>query len=77
MEEVCDVAREHGLLIVCDEIYRDLAYEPERAAQPGQLLPEQHLRHQRPEQEHGPRRLADRILPAAATGRSAPRRPPR
>ena len=26
--------REHGLLIVCDEIYRDLAYEPEALRQP-------------------------------------------
>ena len=35
MEEVCEVAEEHGLLIVCDEIYRDLAYEPEALLQPG------------------------------------------
>ena len=26
--------REHGLLIVCDEIYRDLAYDPEAFVQP-------------------------------------------
>jgi aspartate aminotransferase len=37
---VCDVAREHGLLIVCDEIYRDLAYEPEALLSPATLLPE-------------------------------------
>jgi aspartate aminotransferase len=40
MAEVCDVAREHGLLIVCDEIYRDLAYEPEALRSPAELLPE-------------------------------------
>jgi aspartate aminotransferase len=40
MEEVCDVAREHGLLIVCDEIYRDLAYEPGALRSPAALLPE-------------------------------------
>jgi aspartate aminotransferase len=40
VEEVCDVAREHGLLIVCDEIYRDLAYEPEALLSPATLLPE-------------------------------------
>jgi aspartate aminotransferase len=40
VEAVCDVAREHGLLIVCDEIYRDLAYEPEALLSPATLLPE-------------------------------------
>jgi aspartate aminotransferase len=40
MEEVCDVAREHGLLIVCDEIYRDLAYEPDAVRSPAALLPD-------------------------------------
>jgi aspartate aminotransferase len=40
VEEVCAVAAEHGLLIVCDEIYRDLAYEPEALLSPATLLPE-------------------------------------
>ena len=40
MQEVCAVAEEHGLLIVCDEIYRDLAYEPEALRSPASLLPE-------------------------------------
>ncbi len=40
VEAVCDVALEHGLLIVCDEIYRDLAYEPEALLSPATLLPE-------------------------------------
>ncbi len=40
MEEVCDIAREHGLLIVCDEIYRDLAYEPDELRSPAELLPD-------------------------------------
>ena len=40
VEEVCAVAAEHGLLIVCDEIYRDLAYEPEAVLSPATLLPE-------------------------------------
>jgi aspartate aminotransferase len=40
MEEVCAAAREHGLLVVCDEIYRDLAYEPGALLSPATLLPE-------------------------------------
>jgi aspartate aminotransferase len=40
MREVCDVAEEHGLLIVCDEIYRDLAYDPGALLSPASLLPE-------------------------------------
>lgn len=40
VEAVCAVAREHGLLIVCDEIYRDLAYEPEALLSPAALMPE-------------------------------------
>jgi aspartate aminotransferase len=40
MREVCDVAEEHGLLIVCDEIYRDLAYDPGALLSPATLLPE-------------------------------------
>jgi aspartate aminotransferase len=41
MEEVCAAAREHGLLVVCDEIYRDLAYDPDAVLSPATLLPEQ------------------------------------
>jgi aspartate aminotransferase len=40
MQEVCAVAVEHGLLIVCDEIYRDLAYEPEALRSPASILPD-------------------------------------
>ena len=40
VEEACAVAAEHGLLIVCDEIYRDLAYEPQALCSPASLLPE-------------------------------------
>lgn len=40
VEEVCEVAREHEVLVVCDEIYRDLAYEPEDFLSPATLLPE-------------------------------------
>ena len=40
VREVCEVAEAAGLLIVCDEIYRDLAYEPERFVSPAELLPE-------------------------------------
>ena len=40
VREVCEVAEAAGLLIVCDEIYRDLAYEPESLVSPAELLPE-------------------------------------
>jgi aspartate aminotransferase len=40
MHDVCEVAEEHRLLIVCDEIYRDLAYEPEALHSPASLVPE-------------------------------------
>jgi aspartate aminotransferase len=43
MQEVCAVAREHGLLIVCDEIYRDLAYDPDALLSPATVLPEHAL----------------------------------
>jgi len=39
VREVCEVADAAGLLIVCDEIYRDLAHEPERFVSPAELLP--------------------------------------
>jgi aspartate aminotransferase len=38
VREVCEIADAAGLLIVCDEIYRDLAYAP--FVSPAQLLPE-------------------------------------
>ena len=34
VREVCEVADAAGLLIVCDEIYRDLAYDPRRVREP-------------------------------------------
>ena len=40
IREVCEIADAAGLLIVCDEIYRDLAYEPDRFVSPAELLPE-------------------------------------
>jgi aspartate aminotransferase len=40
VEAVCDVARVYRLLVVCDEIYRDLAHEPEALLSPATLLPE-------------------------------------
>ena len=40
LREVCEVADAADLLIVCDEIYRDLAYEPERFTSPAAILPE-------------------------------------
>lgn len=38
--EVCEIAQEHGLAIVVDEIYRDLAYEPDAVCSPASLVPE-------------------------------------
>ena len=38
--EVCEVAREQGWWILSDEIYRDLAYEPDAFTSPAQLLSE-------------------------------------
>ena len=40
IEEVCAVARDRGLVIVCDEIYRDLAYDPDALCSPAALLPD-------------------------------------
>jgi aspartate aminotransferase len=40
VEEVCAVAGEHEVLVVCDEIYRDLAYDPDAFLSPAALLPE-------------------------------------
>jgi aspartate aminotransferase len=38
--EVCEIAHEQGLLIVCDEIYRDLAHEPDAVCSPASLAPD-------------------------------------
>jgi aspartate aminotransferase len=40
VEETCEIAAAHGLLIVCDEIYRDLAHEPADVCSPAELAPE-------------------------------------
>ena len=40
VREVCEVADAAGLLIVCDEIYRDLAYDPGAFVSPAEVLPE-------------------------------------
>ncbi len=37
---VCAIARSEGLLVISDEIYRDLAYGPERFVSPAELYPE-------------------------------------
>jgi aspartate aminotransferase len=39
VREVCEIADAAGLLIVCDEIYRDLAHEPASFVSPAALLP--------------------------------------
>lgn len=38
--EVCEIAVDHGLVIVSDEIYRDLAYEPSSVCSPAELAPD-------------------------------------
>jgi aspartate aminotransferase len=40
MREVCEVAQDHRLLIVCDEIYRDLAYDHDALCSPATLMPD-------------------------------------
>ena len=40
VREVCEVADAAGLLIVCDEIYRDLAHDPGAFVSPAEVLPE-------------------------------------
>jgi aspartate aminotransferase len=40
VREVCEVAEAANLLVVCDEIYRDLAYEPDAFVSPAAVLPE-------------------------------------
>jgi aspartate aminotransferase len=40
VEEVCRIAERHGLLIVADEIYRELTHEPAGFRSPADLAPE-------------------------------------
>ena len=40
VEETCEIAQAHGLLIVADEIYRDLAHDPDTFRGPADLVPE-------------------------------------
>ena len=40
VREVCEIADAAGLLIVCDEIYRDLAHDPGAFVSPAEVLPE-------------------------------------
>jgi aspartate aminotransferase len=40
VEAVCRVAERHGLLIVADEIYRDLAHDPGAFRGPAEIVPE-------------------------------------
>src|SRR4051794_5400934 len=40
VERVCRIAERHGLLIVADEIYRDLAHDPGRFRGPADVVPE-------------------------------------
>ena len=40
VREVCEIAEAAGLLVVCDEIYRDLAHDPDSFASPAEVLPE-------------------------------------
>src|SRR4029079_11032244 len=40
VEEVCRIAERHGLLVVADEIYRDLAFHPAAFRRPAGLVPE-------------------------------------
>lgn len=40
LQAVVEIAEEHELFVVSDEIYRDLAFEPDRFTSPAELLPE-------------------------------------
>ena len=40
LQAVAELAAAHDLYVVSDEIYRDLAFEPERVTSPAELLPE-------------------------------------
>ncbi|WHT20357.1 aminotransferase class I/II-fold pyridoxal phosphate-dependent enzyme [Crossiella sp. CA-258035] len=37
---VCEIAAEHGLMVISDEIYRDLAHEPGSVLSPAEIIPE-------------------------------------
>ena len=76
VREVCEVAEAADLLIVCDEIYRDLALRAGALRQPRGAPARARVRHHRPEQEHGAGRLAGRARAAARrpAGRGGRRR---
>lgn len=38
--ELVEIAQSHGLAIICDEIYRDLAHDPAAVVSPAELAPE-------------------------------------
>jgi aspartate aminotransferase len=38
--ELVEIAQAHGLAIICDEIYRDLAHDPDALVSPAELAPE-------------------------------------
>lgn len=40
VEQVCSIAQRYELLLICDEIYRDLAYDPAALCSPASLIPE-------------------------------------
>jgi aspartate aminotransferase len=40
VREIVEIAQRHGLIIICDEIYRDLAFEPDAFLSPAELAPE-------------------------------------
>jgi aspartate aminotransferase len=40
LRALCEVAQRHDLLIISDEIYRDLVYEPRSFVSPAELLPD-------------------------------------
>jgi len=73
---LAEVAAEHDLIVISDEIYRDLVFAAEpTVAGPVGFAPGTHRRHHRAEQEPGPGRLAGRG--GQASGQPARRRPAR
>jgi aspartate aminotransferase len=40
VERVCAIAARHGLVVIADEIYRDLAYDPHAVVSPARFVPE-------------------------------------
>src|SRR4051794_9864450 len=40
VERASEIAERHGLLVVADEIYRELSHDPERFRSPTQFVPE-------------------------------------